>query len=363
MEKLLANSSAFKVKLLSQYLVLVIMLVDSRFLKYGDVFMSIFPSIEFYYLQCADTYSFIKDWNLTQWVWRFLFGFCALNIFRGKYVKPSMLAIGILIILAVSASNLLYNNNAFYSACLFIIIGLAPKKFVWRFIFIQVSIVYLMTVLSKGDGWYNGDFFATVFEKQFFFRRFLSADFLSTYIPNWSLIAISIITLIIEVLIGVLILFQKGRKYSAIIALFFHLLLAAIMGKTFNVFMAIILGVNWIILYPIGISELRINPNRYKTIYRLLKFIVGKKRADVIKETDQSGLTVKVNEGITYRGIRAFFAILRNSPRVFLFTPFLFLLLTAPYLIKVRPFIVVAIFSSLLILSTSFKAFKGLKTI
>jgi len=360
---------ASKLRLLSKYLILVILFCDNRFLRYGEVYLSIFPSIESSYLQMIDTFPSIEKWNLLQWLWRLLFVFLGLNVFRNNLFRPSMLMIGLLLIFSLSANNLLYNNNAFYAATLFVIIGLAPPKLSWKFIFIQVSILYLMTVLSKGDGWYTGDFFAVIIERQFFFRDFLPEQFVENYIQSWMLISISILTLIIEVLIGVLILFKSTRKYSAILALAFHLMLSVLLGKTFNVFMAIILGVNWIVLYDLSLQKVSINTVRKSALNGLINPLLmllsrfHKHKFKWIEEPKAKFLKVEVKPQIIYENLRGFFAILRNTPQMVLLTPFVYLIFDAPYIFKVKPFVIVLIYSSILLFSIRISAFKKLKTI
>ena len=112
---------------------------------------------------------------------------------------------------------------------------------VWalRLIQIQISVVYIWTVLQKlkGESWLDGSavYYATRLDSM----RNFSIPFILDSLPALKVLTWS--TLLIEMALGTLVWSEKFRKPAIMIGLFFHLSILFVMGIWFEVYMMVLL--------------------------------------------------------------------------------------------------------------------------
>ena len=236
---------SLKIKLLAKFLVLTLLFCDGRLFEYGEIYTSVFPFIESFYIKLnIDSYLF-EDFSFDLWIWRIFYFLLSTFVLFEYRIRASCIGLGILLIYALGVNQVLYNNNTFYIASFFIVIGASPKTETWNLLYKQVALMYILTVLSKGDGWYNGDFLKALFQDHLFFSKYLDAQLIEEGIPPILLTGLSIFTLLLELSIAIFILFKNTRIYSAAIAILIHLTLCFFMGRMFSTFIAIIIGFNF----------------------------------------------------------------------------------------------------------------------
>lgn len=222
----------------AKLLVLVVVFLDKRFPSYGTVFVGILPVFDQFRIFFVEWLGESTVAVMFPAVWHICYAFFACCLFTNTFLRSSLVALSVLIVWAISASLLLYNNNVFFIAAILFILGVSPHHLCRRLISIQLGICYLLTTLSKAlePDWYNGVFMSLMLDRRMKLDESLVALVTQFTGERSFLVGMSFLVLALEFALGLGLLFKRTAPFFAVVALLFHSFLTLNTGTTFSIF-------------------------------------------------------------------------------------------------------------------------------
>lgn len=211
--------------------------------------------------------------------------------------KRFCLILGLVLIFVILSNRILYSTSLLFAACIFFLIGLYSNGKNWVFR-AQIALLYLGAGINKllDPDWINGQFFDNfsreIFEVKIY--QYLAPFFSDLLIAK--LMGISVI--IIELLLGILILFSKKRIFPFVVLIhLFHLFMLLFTNGDLSVSYFFIMGVSSLLCLPWKANSIEIAYNRNNPLQRLLQktdfdaYFIWKKTNDFTLEiTSSSGI-------------------------------------------------------------------------
>lgn len=165
-------------------------------------------------------------------------------------VRLMAIVLGLCIILALLSSKPLFRNHLFICGCAFLLAGLSDKNKDPWLLYIQLSIIYLGAAINKllQIDWWSGQFMHNwlliAMDNKFY-------SFASTLLPEMFLAKlISWGSMIVELIIGVLLLFKKKHALVVWLIILFHSIIFTITSFRFghfyeDVLIFLLVFLNW----------------------------------------------------------------------------------------------------------------------
>lgn len=197
-----------------------------------------------------------------------IFGFMLLFNFK---TRVSSITLGLVVILTLLSSKVLFRNHIFIVGCIFLLSGLSNSKGLPWLIIIQMSILYIGTSVNKifEMDWWNGKFMdnwlGIAIENPIYMNvSNIFPELLLAKVLSWSVI-------FVELIIGILFLSNKWRSLGIWLIIVFHVSMFTLIHEKFGHFLQDLLLVLLVFLqWPKEKISVR-----YKSSLILSKFLKG----------------------------------------------------------------------------------------
>jgi len=260
-----------------------------------------------------------------------LFLIFSISLIFNNHVRLSCLALGLVLLISIFASRLLFSNTRFFYASFLILIGLHDKG--WRqpfFLRWQVAIVYFGAGLNKllNMDWRSGQYF------EFWTQQLLHLEWykqLADFFPEMALSQFMCwLTIIIELALAVGFLVHRLHSLAIGLGIFFHAGMLIFSGG---------FTIPWIFLYamcssylvfidwPTQLIEITCSYKLNKNVVNIFKLLDFENKINWKltnqKEKDLSQIS-KSNIQLTFRGNlytswRAYLILIRYNPMLYFF--------------------------------------------
>lgn len=145
----------------------------------------------------------------------------SLGVWFKYQVRLSSFVLGLVILFMILSSKPLYSTSMVFTSCLFIIMGLGEKGN--QLVRIQLAIVYLAAGMNKllDPDWWNGTYFHFFSTEIFGLAHY---EMISSLMPDKLILAkfLGVVTILIEVLLGLMFVLSRGIRVPIVIGLLFH---------------------------------------------------------------------------------------------------------------------------------------------
>jgi|GEM_PF-6261548 len=238
-------------------------------------------------------------------IWQILFAASSLAVFLNWKTREFLLTNGLLLILAILMNELCYSNNLVFAACLLITFSVSNRFYNW--VPIQLSIVYFGAFIDKlwFEQWRNGDFMTAYFPHN---RILVHLQPIFSY--HFSIMAMTYSTLVIELLLAILILIPKIRKYCLLLGLCFHFSTIVFMHNFFGIYIVAIL------ISYLSLINTTINLNQELSLSRLTDYIKSVSAGLKDKKKKEMWYQFNLNHH-TFRNYKAVFISIISNPYLY----------------------------------------------
>ena len=192
---------------------LVLLLLAHHFYYYlNDPFLPFIPALDYF-----NTIPGVFETTL-----RIIFIIACVSLFLNLYVRNSCIVLGLIIILQQLASKPAFANHTFVCGCVLLLAGLSardkpPLLLIW-----QLSLIYIGASINKllDPDWLNGTFMDNWLLNA---RQNPIYIYMAELLPEkWFALFLSWSAMLIELGIGILLLFKRYRYYMLWVILIFH---------------------------------------------------------------------------------------------------------------------------------------------
>ncbi|MCK5443429.1 MAG: HTTM domain-containing protein [Maribacter sp.] len=245
-------------------LMFVLVFVHSFYGYLSDPFLPFLPFLD----------NFHKFPGVFEYFQKAIFAISGILLLLNFRVKSMAIVLGLCIILALLSSKPLFRNHLFICGCVFLLAGLSDKNKNPWLLYIQLSIVYLGAATNKllQLDWWTGQFMHNwlliAIDSRFY-------SFTSTFLPEMLLAkVISWVSMLVEIIIGVLLLFKKTHPLVIWLIILFHSMIFTMTSTRFghffeDILIFLLVFLNW----PKGNITVAYKFGELKLIRIILHFI------------------------------------------------------------------------------------------
>ena len=217
--------------LLSCKLLVLILVLNGFFGKIQDPFLP--------HLSIFDFFNQIP--GLFEITLKLLFIISSIFLFFNYRVRLMCRTLGIVVLLCLIAIKPYFRNHILICACVFFLASLHKKEDSPYLLFYQLALVYFGAALNKmlQVDWWNGIYMhhwmTNIMDNPLYLLVYNTTETLSFAK------GLSWFSMILEVIIGLFLIFKKKRSYAIFLILFFHLILFTVTKERFGHFLDSIL--------------------------------------------------------------------------------------------------------------------------
>lgn len=289
------------------------------------------------FLYLPDKLPYLPFFTFLDNVPSFLFSFaiallflCILTVLlkKGNYQVLS-LSSGIILLVLILSSKLVFSNSLTFVACLLVLTGLVKdSSFIFR---IQISLLYLGAAINKAfdPDWWNGMYF------DFFLRDVFDVTLYQSWISAGNMTVakgLGITTIFSEFLLGIIVLIPKLTRLTIILGLFFHGTMLVITSGQLSVRFYYIMSAAFLFISNIPVKPIIFeHPSRFLKIF--LKYLDFSDSL-IIRNRDNNSFSIIIDD-VKYSGRQAIRKLFLSSQFLLSFY-FLSILLymVAPFLVN-----------------------------
>jgi len=170
-----------------------------------------------------------------------------------KYYQVFAFVAGLIVLLFILSSKILFSNSLTFAACFLLLAGLYfGRVYIFR---VQISILYLGAAINKifSEDWWNGLFMDTLLREVFqvsIYQHFFSAGELSVAV------ILSVFVMLIELTLGVAVLVPKWTRMVMAAGLLFHIAIFTATGGALSIFFMYLMSAAFIAISDIRLHQL-----------------------------------------------------------------------------------------------------------
>lgn len=245
---------------------------------------------------------------------------------KGNYQILSLTS-GIILLILIFSSKLVFSNSLTFVACLLVLIGLVREDaYIFR---IQISLLYLGAAINKmfDPDWWNGHYF------DFFLRDVFDVSFYQSGISSENLTVaktLGIAAVFSEFIFGIIVLIPKLTRATIILGLIFHGAMLVVTSGQLSVRFLYIMSAAFLLISNINLNSMTVF-HRSRILAGIWSYLdLSDSLESKIQQEKSFSVTV---DGKTYLGNKAAIKLLLSSQFL------LFLYFTAIIFYMIAPFL------------------------